>query len=64
MNDAAVRYHLPLYYSKRHAVPLTQKEIAMLRFAKQFGLSLEATAKLILSFRARKTAVKQKEAIA
>jgi hypothetical protein len=64
MNNAEVSYLLPLYDSKRHPVPLTQKEIAMLRLAKQSGFSLEATAKVILLLRARKTAVNQKEVMA
>lgn len=64
MNNATVGYQLPLYSSKRHAVPLTPKEIAMLRLAKQSGLSLEATSKLILLLRAKKTSVDKKEAMA
>lgn len=64
MNTSTVGSQLPRYSSKRHAVPLTPKEISMLHLAKQSGLSLEATAKLILLLRARKTSVDKKEAMA
>ncbi|MBD0304033.1 MAG: hypothetical protein ICV85_18250 [Tolypothrix sp. T3-bin4] len=51
----------PVRQSKPKRVSLTQKEADILRFADRAGMSLEATAKLILLLRARKKAAKVKK---
>lgn len=51
----------PVRQSKGKPLPLTQKEITLLHIAKRSGVSLEATAKLILLLRARKKAANSKK---
>jgi predicted DNA-binding protein (UPF0251 family) len=51
----------PVRQSKPNRVSLTQKEADILRLANQYGMSLEATAKLILLLRARKKATDAKK---
>jgi hypothetical protein len=51
----------PVRQSKPNRASLTQKEANILRLANQYGVSLEATAKLILLLRARKKAADAKK---
>lgn len=61
MNDGKNRDLFPVRHSKGKSLPLTQKEVRLLHMAKRSGVSLEATAKLILLLRARKKAANAKK---
>ncbi|MDP8962841.1 MAG: hypothetical protein M3O33_02410 [Cyanobacteriota bacterium] len=61
MNDDKNGDLFPVRQLKGKSLPLTQKEITLLQVAQRSGVSLEATAKLILVLRARKKAANVKK---
>jgi hypothetical protein len=56
MNDAKDGNLFPTHPPKRDRVPLTQKEIAILRLADAYGVSNQVAVKLILRLRSQKKA--------
>jgi hypothetical protein len=61
MNDDKNGDLFPVRQLKGKSLPLTQKEITLLQVAQRSGVSLEATAKLILVLRGRKRAANVKK---
>lgn len=62
MNDTENGNLFPVHQPKRKPVPLTQQEAAILRLANAYGMSPEATAKIILRLRAQKKGAAVKKA--